>query len=285
MIGSWAGRIKMRWLDEPASETQIKHRQRLWLYILAVCVMLFLVIPTFIVIPMSFSASQYLEFPPREWSFKWYEFYFNSVSWMAATKTSFLAALLTMIIATPLGLAAAYGLSVSQHRANQLIFLLLISPMMIPIILIAIGVFYLYVRLKMVNTLPGLVLAHTVHALPLALIILSAAFKSYDARLEMAARNLGASRFKAFMSVTLPQIKFSVITAAILSFLSSFDEVIIAMFISGGQNATLTRNMFNALRDQIDPTIASISTLMILVSSTLLIASQVIGKRKGGSPG
>ena len=285
MSGSWAGHIKMRWLDEPASETQIKHRQRLWLYTLAVCVMLFLVIPTFIVIPMSFSASQYLEFPPREWSFKWYEFYFNSVSWMAATKTSLLAALLTMIIATPLGLAAAYGLSVSQHRANQLIFLLLISPMMIPIILIAIGVFYLYVRLKMVNTLPGLVLAHTVHALPLALIILSAAFKGYDARLEMAARNLGASRFKAFMSVTLPQIKFSVITAAILSFLSSFDEVIIAMFISGGQNATLTRNMFNALRDQIDPTIASISTLMILVSSTLLIASQVIGKRKGGSPG
>lgn len=275
----------MRWLDEPASETQIKHRQRLWLYTLAACVMLFLVIPTFIVIPMSFSASQYLEFPPRAWSFKWYEFYFNSVSWMAATKTSLLAALLTMIIATPLGLAAAYGLSVSQHKANQLIFLLLISPMMIPIILIAIGVFYLYVRLKMVNTLPGLVLAHTVHALPLALIILSAAFKGYDARLEMAARNLGASRFKAFMSVTLPQIKFSVITAAILSFLSSFDEVIIAMFISGGQNATLTRNMFNALRDQIDPTIASISTLMILVSSTLLIASQIIGKRKGDSPG
>lgn len=275
----------MRWLDEPASETQIKHGQRLWLYTLAACVMLFLVIPTFIVIPMSFSASQYLEFPPREWSFKWYEFYFNSVSWMAATKISFLAALLTMIIATPLGLAAAYGLSVSQHKANQLIFLLLISPMMIPIILIAIGIFYLYVRLKMVNTLPGLVLAHTVHALPLALIILSAAFKGYDARLEMAARNLGASRFKAFMSVTLPQIKFSVITAAILSFLSSFDEVIIAMFISGGQNATLTRNMFNALRDQIDPTIASISTLMILVSSTLLIASQVIGKRRGGRPG
>lgn len=275
----------MRWLEAPASETQIKHGQRLWLYTLAACVMLFLVIPTFIVIPMSFSASQYLEFPPRAWSFRWYESYFNSISWMAATKTSFLAALLTMIIATPLGLAAAYGLSVSQHKANQLIFLLLISPMMIPIILIAIGVFYLYVRLKMVNTLPGLVLAHTVHALPLALIILSAAFKGYDARLEMAARNLGASRFKAFMSVTLPQIKFSVITAAILSFLSSFDEVIIAMFISGGQNATLTRNMFNALRDQIDPTIASISTLMILVSSTLLIASQVIGKRKGGAPG
>ena len=174
----------MNWLEAPASETQIKHRQRLWLYIIAVCVMLFLVIPTFIVIPMSFSASQYLEFPPREWSFRWYEFYFNSVSWMSATKTSFLAAFLTMIIATPVGLAAAYGLSVSGHKANQLIFLLLISPMMIPIILIAIGIFYLYVQFKMVNTLPGLALAHIVHALPLVLIILSAAFKSYDANLE-----------------------------------------------------------------------------------------------------
>jgi len=269
----------MKWLNSPASETQITHKQRLWLYAVAVLIMIFLVIPTLIVIPMSFSASQYLEFPPREWSLRWYEFYFNSASWMQATGTSFKAAFLTMLLTTPIGVAAAYGLYVSKHKAGQLIFLILISPMMIPIILIAIGVFYVYVQIKLVNTIPGLVIAHTVHALPVVLIIVSAALQSFDMNLEMAARNLGASRFRAFMTVTLPQIKFAVITAALLSFLSSFDEVIIAMFVSGGENSTLTRNMFNALRDQIDPTITSISTIMVLVSSTLLIVTQVVGKK------
>jgi putative spermidine/putrescine transport system permease protein len=94
----------------------------------------------------------------------------------------------------------------------------------------------------------------------------------------MAARSLGASRFKAFMLVTLPQIRFSVITAALLSFLTSFDEVIVALFVSGGDHSTLTRNMFNALRDQIDPTIAAISTIMIVLSSALLVLAQVFGK-------
>ena len=270
----------MNWLNRPASETQITHKQRLWLYIVAVLVMVFLMIPTLIVIPMSFSASQYLEFPPREWSLRWYEFYFNSASWMQATGTSFKAAILTMLVATPVGVAAAYGLFVSKHKSGQMIFILLISPMMIPIILIAIGVFYVYVQIKMVNTIPGLVIAHTMLALPLVLIIVSASLKSFDINLEMAARNLGASRFRAFMSVTLPQISFAVVTAALFSFLSSFDEVIVALFVSGGENSTLTRNMFNALRDQIDPTIASISTIMVLISTTLLIATQFLGKKR-----
>ena len=270
----------MQWLNRSASETQITHGQRLWLYAFAVLVMCFLVIPTLIVIPMSFSASQYLEFPPRNWSFRWYEFYFNSESWMSATRTSFLAAFLTALVATPIGVAAAYGLFVAKHKAGQLIFILLISPMMIPVILIAIGIFYAYVQIRLVNTISGLVIAHTISALPLVMIVVSSSLKSFDMNLEMAARNLGASRFRAFMSVTLPQIKFAVLTSGILSFLASFDEVIIAMFISGGDNSTLTRNMFNALRDQIDPTIASISTIMVLVSSTLLILAQIFGKSR-----
>ena len=121
-------------------------------------------------------------------------------------------------------------------------------------------------------------MAHTILALPLVLIVVSSALKSYDMSQEMAARSLGASRFKAFMLITLPQIRFSVITAALLSFLTSFDEVIVALFVSGGDHSTLTRNMFNALRDQIDPTIAAISTIMIVISSAMLVMAQVFGK-------
>jgi len=156
----------------------------------------------------------------------------------------------------------------------------LITPLMIPVILIAIGVFYVYVKLKLVNTITGLVLAHSILALPLVIVIVSSALKSYDINQEMVARSLGASRFKAFMQITLPQIRFSVISSALLAFLTSFDEVIIAMFISGGENSTLTRSMFNALRDQIDPTIASISTIMILISTGLLVAAQMFGGKK-----
>ena len=272
----------MTWFSKPASETQITHGSRLWLYFVAGLVMVFLVAPTIIVIPMSFSESQYLEFPPRTWSVRWYEHYFASYEWMSATRTSLLVAFLTMLVATPLGIMAAYGLFVSNLRYAQVIFLLLISPMMVPVVLIAIGVFYVYAKMKMVHTLGGLVLAHSMLAIPLVLIVVSAALKSYDMNQEMVARSLGASRFKAFMVVTLPQIRFSVITSALLSFLTSFDEVIIELFISGGDNATLTRGMFITLRDQIDPTIASISTIMVLVSSSLLVLAQVFGQNKDG---
>ena len=268
----------MNWLKRPASDTQITHGQRLWLYVLAAIIMFLLVVPTLLVIPMSFSESQYLEFPPREWSLRWYENYFGSIAWMDATWTSLKVGVLTTVLATPLGTMAAYGLYVSHHKLSRLVFIFLITPIMIPVILIAIGAFYVYVQISMVNSLTGLVVAHSILALPLVLIVVSAAFRSYDMNQEMAARNLGASRFTAFMAITLPQIRFSVVTAALLAFLTSFDEVIVALFVSGGDNSTLTRNMFNALRDQIDPTIAAISTIMIASSTGLLVAAQLLGK-------
>lgn len=272
----------MRWLSRPVTDTQVTHGGRLWLYAVAVLVMAFLVAPTLIVIPMSFSDSQYLEFPPREWSLRWYETYFGSVSWMDATATSFQAGFLTMLVATPLGTLAAYGLYVSRFRLAGLVFLILVTPIMVPLILVGIGVFYVYVQIDLVNTLAGLVFAHSVLAIPLVVIVVSAALRSYDLNQERVARSLGASRPRAFLLVTLPQIRFSVITAALLSFLTSFDEVVVAMFISGGNYATLTRNMFNALRDQIDPTIAAISTIMIVVSSTLLVLAQIFGRSRSG---
>ena len=270
----------LAWLNSPASETQIRQRERLWLYALAVLIMLFLVAPTLIVIPMSFSQSQYLEFPPETWGTRWYAHYFGSPEWMAATATSFKAAFLTMLVATPIGVLAAYGLHASSFRAARFVYLLLIMPMMVPLILVAVGAFYVFVKAKILYTLFGLVMAHSMLALPLVLIVTAAALKGYDMSQEMAARSLGAPRWKAFLTVTLPQIRFAVVTSALLSFLTSFDEVVVAMFISGGDNATLTRNMFISLRDQIDPTIASISTIMILVTTLLMALAQIFGKSR-----
>jgi len=270
----------MGWLGKPASDTQITHGRRLWLYIVAAIIMLLLVIPSFIVIPMSFSNSQYLEFPPETWSMRWYSEYLESSKWMRATVTSVKVGILTMLVATPIGTMAAYALFVSGHRAARAIFAFLITPMIVPVILIAIGTFYVFGRVGLNNSITGLVLAHTVLAAPLIMIIITSALRNYDLNQERVARSLGATRTRAFFLITLPQIKFSIVTAALLSFLTSFDEVIISIFVSGGKNATLTKHMFSALRDFIDPTIAAISTIMILISTVLLLATQLIDRKK-----
>ena len=262
----------MSWLNAPASETQITHGRRLWLYVISGLVMFFLVVPSMIVVPMSFSGSSYLEFPPQQWSLRWYGTYFDSPAWQNATFTSLKVAVLTLLVATPMGTLAAYGLHVSRFRFSVYIYVVLSLPLMVPIIMIAIGVFFLYAKLGMINTIIGLVLAHSMLAVPLVVVVVAAGLKSYDMNQEMVARSLGASRAHAFLTITLPQIRFSVITGALLAFLTSLDEVIVALFVSGGENATITRRMFNALRDQIDPTIASISTLLIAISMLLLIA-------------
>ncbi|KUL93863.1 ABC transporter permease [Bosea sp. WAO] len=269
----------MSWLDRPASDTQISHRSRLWLYALGVLVLAFLAVPTLIVIPMSFSHSQYLEFPPRQWSLRWYEAYFSSSGWMAATATSFKAGFLTSLLATPLGVLAAYGLHVSRLRFTGVAILALLTPTIVPVILAGIALFYVFVQLKMVNSLLGIVLAHTMLAVPIVMMIVGSALKSFDLDQERVARSLGATRTQAFLQVTVPQIRFAIVTSAVLSFLTSFDEVVIALFISGGENSTLTRMMFMALRDQIDPTIAAISTIMIVITSLLLAISQLFGAR------
>jgi putative spermidine/putrescine transport system permease protein len=277
----------MGFFNKHVSETQIKLKDRLWLYIFSGLILFLLIVPSLIVIPMSFSESQYLEFPPKSFSLRWYENYFFSWKvengfndWMAATWTSIKVAILTILVATPIGTMAAYGLINSNSRLRSILFPIMISPMMVPVILVAIGLFYFFVQFKMVNSIPGLVLGHSLVAMPLVLIIILSALKNYDMNQEKVARSLGATRLRAFMEITLPQIKFSIISASLIAFLTSFDEVIISLFVSGGDNSTITRSMFLALRDQIDPTIAAISTILIIISSGLLLITQIFGKQK-----
>ncbi len=277
----------MSFLNKNVSETQIRLKNRLWLYIFSFITLFLLIVPSLVVIPMSFSASQYLEFPPREWSLRWYENYFFSWKvengfndWMAATWTSIKVAVLTIFVAVPIGTMAAYGLVNSSSRTSKILFPIFISPMMVPIILVAIGLFYFFVQFKLVGSVLGLVIGHSLVALPLVLIIVFSALKNYDMNQEKVARSLGAGRFRAFREITLPQIKFSIISASLIAFLTSFDEIIISLFVAGGDNSTITRSMFLALRDQIDPTIAAISTILIIISSGLLIIVQLLGNKK-----
>ena len=265
----------MGFLSEPATETQVTHLRRGWLYLLTALAVVFLLAPTLLVVPMSFTASTFLEFPPREWSLRWYRSYFGTAEWREATWMSFKVASLTVLLATPLGTMAAYGLHVTRLRLAPLLMTLLVLPMLVPHILTAIGIFFVYVRVGLVNTTLGLVLAHTVLAIPFVVVVVTAGLRMFDMSTEMAARSLGASRLRAFLIVTLPQIRFSIVSGALLSFIASFDEVIVAFFVATGQVSTLTRRMFLALRDAIDPTIAAISTVLVVLSVVLLVLMQM----------
>ena len=248
------------------NEDFVPARSRIWLYLLGGLVIAFLVVPVLIVIPISFSASTLLEFPPRAYSLRWYQALLGSLEWRDAAWMSVKVAVLTTLVATPIGTAASYGLHSGGFRATGVLRMLILAPLLVPVILTAVGIFYAYAKLGLNNTLLGLVLAHTMLALPFVVVSISAGLRSYDMAQERVARSLGAPWFRAFWSITLPQIRLPVLSGALLAFISSFDEVIVSFFISGGEYATLPRRMFNALRDQIEPTIAAISTILVVLS-------------------
>jgi putative spermidine/putrescine transport system permease protein len=242
-------------------------------------VLLYLILPILIIVPMSFSSTRFLTFPPPSLSLRWYQDYVASAAWMQATRVTLIVALATVAIATPLGVAAAYAISQSKLKVMRAIHMTLLLPLVVPIIITAVGIFFVYARVGLVATLSGLILANVMLGLPYVIISVVAGMQSFDATQEMVARSLGMNRLRSFFAVTLPQIKSSVTAGAIFAFISAVDETIVALFISGGQYQPLTKRMFTALRDEIDPTIAAISTLMTAVSFMLvLIASR---RRKG----
>ena len=247
--------------------------------VLVAAILLYLIITVLIVVPMSFSEARFLQFPPKEWSLRWYEAFFQSAEWMSAARVSLITAVVTTAVSLPIGMAAAYAINNSSLKVIRTLQIVLLLPMMVPIILIAAGVFFVYARVGLISSLTGLVLAHIMLALPYVIIALLAGLRNFDMSQEMVARSLGMNRFRAFMAVTLPQIKPSVVSATLLAFITSLDETVVALFISGGDNQTLTKRMFTALRDEIDPTIAAISSILILASLILVV---VAGRNKQG---
>jgi len=254
--------------------------RRHWLYSIVGTVLLFLVLPVCIVIPESFSDSKYLSFPPPGFSLKWYSAFLSSDDWLSSARASLVAATLTMLFATPVGVASAYAISNLGPRFQRISMAFILLPVIVPSMLIAIGIFYVYIRLSLVNTMLGIVLAHSILAIPFVIVTLLSALRSFDLRQELVARSLGAPRFAAFWRVTLPQIRPAVISAALFAFIISLDEVIVSLFVAGGNNMVLTRRMFVALRDALDPTIAAISTFFVVVSLAVLGTVALLSRKR-----
>jgi len=244
---------------------------KLLLYGFLALMLIFLMVPIVIVVPLSFSDTRFMTFPPPAYSTRWYHAFLDSPAWRDAARTTLTASFFAAVIATPIGVAAAYALQYGKHWTMLYLRTVLMLPLMVPIIIVAVGVFFVYAQTGFVNTVTGLVIADTMLGLPYVLIAVGADLRTFDHTQEMVARSLGMNRFRSFMIVTLPQIKSSVIAGAVFVFIQALDETVVAMFISGGANQTLTRRMFVALRDEIDPTIAAISSMLTALTLCLII--------------
>jgi len=256
-----------------------------WLLLCACAVMVFgfLMLPTLVVIPVSFSSSQYLQFPPPGFSLQWYQRYLGSPVWLQATFLSFKIAITTAALATVLGTMAAFGIVRGRYRGKMLVSTMLLAPLVIPTIIIAIGVYDWYSQLRLIGSWVGIAIAHTMLALPLVLTIVGAALRTLDPTLEQAALGLGANHLRVIWHITLALIQPAMVASALFAFVLSFDELIVAMFI-GGVNMTLPKRMFDNIRVEIDPTIAPISTLLIVISCLMLYGVQHVTRAYRRNP-
>jgi putative spermidine/putrescine transport system permease protein len=244
-------------------------------YIICFLVGFFLISPILLVIPMSFSSVSYLQFPPPGFSWRWYIQFFTDPAWIQPTIQSFQIAIMTMLVATALGTLASFGLVRGKFFGRQALFTLLISPMIVPIIIIAVAVYAFFSRLHLTDTEVGVVIGHTIVAVPFVILAVSASLRGFDENMERAARVLGASPLKAFFKVTFPLIKPGVISGAMFAFIRSFDETVLSIFLCSVEVKTLPKRMWEGLRTEVSPIIAAVSTLLIFFSLILLIILEI----------
>ena len=243
---------------------------------LTTAVVLFLTAPVIIILVVSFSGADYLRFPPPHLSLRWYGRFFGVAAWRQALGVSTEVASLTTVLATVLGFLASLALVRGRFRGKGAIYAFLLSPTIVPTIITAIGLYFFFARLKATGSVVAMALGHTVLALPVVVIIIAATLQGLDIRFEQAALSLGASRLTALRRITLPLILPGVLSAALFAFLTSFDELLIPLFLSGVEVQTLTVRVWNSLLLEVDPTIAAVSSFLIGVTTAVLGASALL---------
>ncbi|NML16634.1 ABC transporter permease [Azohydromonas caseinilytica] len=247
---------------------------------LCVAVLLYLLLPILAIVPLSFSASSFLAYPMPGWSLQWYEQLWASDDWARAARNSFIVAPLATLLATVLGTLAAVGLSRVQFRGKSLLMSVLIAPMVVPIVVVGVGTYLVFARIGLADTYLGLVLAHAALGAPFVLTTVLATLQGFNHNLVRASLGLGAGPIETFFRVTLPVIAPGVISGALFAFATSFDEVVVTLFIAGPEQATLPRQMFTGIRENINPTIAAVATLLILFTTALMLTLEWIRGRR-----
>lgn len=250
-----------------------------WLfYLLCALILMFLVLPVFVIIPISFSSARFLQFPPQGFSLQWYAEYFGSRNWVYATIRSFQVAILTMITATILGTLASFAIVRGDFKGKRLIYGIILSPLIIPVIITSVAVYYFFAKFHLVGTIWGLVLAHTALAIPFVVVNVTATLQGFDITLERAALSLGANRLVTFRKVTFPIIWPGIVSGSLFAFITSFDEVVVAIFLCGAK-PTLPKQMWDGIRISINPTISAVASLLIVFSILLFLSFHILARR------
>lgn len=263
----------------PAYATRPERLARAGLWVFSVAVLLFLIAPILVVVPLSFNSGTFFTFPLAGYSTRWYAEFFGNPRWTGAIWNSLVVSLATTVLATTLGTLAAVGLSRREMPWRGLVTGLLIAPMIVPVVITAVGMYFFFGQLGILNTLGGLILADTALAVPFVVITVTATLSTYDTTLNRAAANLGAPPWRTFVSVTLPLILPGVTSGALFAFVTAFDETVLVQFLAGPGQRTLPKQMFTGIREEVSPTITAAATVLILVATLLLTAVELLRRR------
>ncbi|GAB2944131.1 MULTISPECIES: ABC transporter permease [Aquaspirillum] len=247
--------------------------------VLSGLVLLFLIAPILVIVPLSFNAEAFFTYPMPGLSLRWYLDFFGSAEWQRALYNSLFFGIATTLLSMFLGTLAALGLARPEFPWRGPVMALIISPMIVPLIIAAVGMFLFYADWGLVNTRLGMVLAHTALATPFVVITVTATLTGFDARLLRAAASLGANPVTTFRRVTLPMILPGMVSGGIFAFVTSFDEVVVALFLAGSEQRTLPRQMWSGIREQLSPTILAAATLLVLFSIAMLVTVEMLRRR------
>ncbi len=246
----------------------------------SVALLVFLLLPILVIVPLSFSASSFLAYPMPGWSLQWYQNLFSAPEWARAARNSFIVAPVATLIATTLGTLAAVGLARVQFPGKGLLMAVLIAPMVVPIVVVGVATYLFFAPLGLADSYAGLIMVHAALGAPFVLTTVLATLQGFNANLVRASASLGASPLTTFWRVTLPVIAPGVISGALFAFAISFDEVVVTLFLAGPTQVTLPRQMFTGIRENINPTIAAVATLLTLFTTGLMLALEWIRGRR-----
>jgi len=256
--------------------------ERIWFYLsrgFNLLVLLFLLLPILVIIPLSFSDSTFLVYPIHGFSMRWYQNLVQSDEWVSAAKNSFIVAPLATVLATVLGTLAAVGLNQADFRGKGLLMAVLISPMVVPVVVVGVGVYLFFAQIGLSDSYTGLILAHAALGAPFVVTTVLATLQGFNQNLVRASLSLGANPLSTFFRITLPVIAPGLISGALFAFATSFDDVVVTLFVAGPGQATLPRQMFTGIKENISPTIAALATILIVFSTCLLLVLEWIRGR------
>ena len=263
--------------------------EKIWHYAFRVicgAIFLFLIFPLLVIVPLSFNAVPFftftpemLSFDPAGYSMRWYNDFFTNLNWRGAVNNSFIIAIFSTLIATGLGTLAALGLSRPHMPYKTTLMTLLISPMIVPLIISACGMFFFYSRMGLQGTHLGVIFAHAALGTPFVVITVTATMVGFDHSLIRAAASLGASGTTTFFKIIVPLITPGVISGTLFAFITSFDEVVVILFVGSHEQRTIPWQMFSGIREHISPTILAVATLLVLLSILLLVTVELLRRR------